>query len=336
MVNLAGQTQMTTHPAGAGALPVLGLAEITAIATPEVIFAAVKEALIAHAEGRTSVPPPMVLEFPDYAGDCHVKAGHVAGAPHFSVKIASTFASVNNGLILVVDATTGAPAAVLADEGKLTAWRTAAAGALITHALTPPDVDEVSVLGTGEQAFLQVTWLCKLRPINRVHVWGRRPEAADLLCEAFHREGITAHPDALQAGAPCVITTTAARSPLPLEAFRNAVHITGVGTDMPGKHELPVELFENALVATDDHAQCLHHGDFGNAVRAGVAPPDADLPVGAFLATAAALRQPAQDRDPRATQAAPARSIADLTGVGATDAAVASAVLTTRGTASNK
>jgi ornithine cyclodeaminase len=323
MVNLAGQAPMIarhaddgTGDAGRGALPVLGLAEITGAATPEVIFAAVRGALIAHAEGRTSVPPPMVLEFPDHAGDCHVKAGHVAGSPHFAVKIASTFASVNNGLILVVDATTGAPAAVLADEGMLTAWRTAAAGALITHALTPPDIDEVSVLGTGEQAFLQVTWLRKLRPINRVHVWGRRPEAAARLCQALQREGITADPDALEAGAPCVITTTAARSPLPLEAFRNAVHITGIGTDMPGKHELPTELFADALVITDDHAQCLHHGDFGNAVRAGITHPTADHPLGAVL----------RDGPPQHHT----HSIADLTGVGATDAAVASAVLLNR------
>jgi ornithine cyclodeaminase len=306
-------------------LPVIGLAEIIAVATPEVIFAAVKEALIAHAEGRTSVPPPMVLEFPDHAGDCHVKAGHVAGSPYFAVKIASTFAAVNNGLILVVDATTGGPAAVLADEGMLTAWRTAAAGALITHAMAPPDIDEVAVLGTGEQALLQVTWLRRLRPINRVRVWGRRPEAAERLCRAFEKEGIDARPDALADGAPCVITTTAARSPLPAEAFRNAVHITGIGTDMPGKHELPVELFDRALVATDDHEQCLDHGDFGNAVRAGVIQADADLSVGTILRDGVGLRGGAVPDDGVPQRGT--RSIADLTGIGATDAAVASAVV---------
>ncbi len=294
-------------------LPVVGLADITKVATPENIFQAVKEALIAHAEGRTSVPHPMVLEFPDHQGDCHVKAGHVQGSPHFAVKIASTFASVNNGLMLVVDATTGVPAGVLADEGMLTAWRTAAAGALITHAMTPAGIDEVAVLGTGEQARLQVEWLRHLRPITRVRVWGRRPEAAENLCQAFRDSGLDARPDALEEGAPCVITTTAARAPLPAEAFRNAVHVTGVGTDMPGKHELPDELFAGALVATDDHGQCLDHGDFGNAVRAGVIAADADLAVGTVL------------RDGRPEH--PGRSIADLTGIGAADAAVASAVL---------
>lgn len=292
-------------------LPVIGLAEITRVATPELVFGAVRDALIAHAEGRTSVPAPMVLDFPEHAGDCHVKAGYVDGSPYFVVKIASTFASVNNGLMLLVDATNGAPAAVLADEGMLTAWRTAAAGALITDAMTPADVDEVAVLGTGEQARMQVQWLRELRPLRRVKVWGRRPEAVDALCAAFAEDGLDARPDALD-GAACVIATTAAREPLPAEAFRSAVHVTGIGTDMPGKGELPVEVFAGALIATDDHEQCLDHGDFGNAVRAGVVGNDVDLAVGAVL-------RDGVDRS--------RRSVADLTGIGAADAAVASAVL---------
>ena len=292
-------------------LPVIGLDEIARIATPAVVFAAVRDALIAHAEGRTSVPAPMVLDFPEHSGDCHVKAGFVEGSPYFAVKIASTFASVNNGLMLVVDATTGAPAAVLADEGQLTAWRTAAAGALITDAMTPADVDEVAVLGTGEQALMQVQWLRELRPLRRVHVWGRRPEAVDKLCAAFVAAGLDAQPYA-DGGAACVIATTAAREPLPVELFRSAIHVTGIGTDMPGKGELPVSVFEGALVATDDHAQCLDHGDFGNAVRAGVVADDVDLAVGAVL-------RDGVDRT--------RRSVADLTGIGALDAAVSAAVL---------
>jgi ornithine cyclodeaminase/alanine dehydrogenase-like protein (mu-crystallin family) len=292
-------------------LPVVGLAEISRVATPALVLGAVREALIAHAEGRTAVPAPMVLGFPAYSGDCHVKAGYVDGSPYFVVKIASTFASVNNGLMLLVDATNGTPAAVLADEGKLTAWRTAAAGALITDAMTPASVDEVAVLGTGEQARMQVEWLRELRPLRRVKVWGRRPEAIESLCTAFRASGLEASTDGLE-GAAAVIATTAARSPLPSEAFRSAVHITGIGTDMPGKAELPVEVFTGAVIATDDHEQCLDHGDFGNAVRAGVVGADVDLAVGAVLRNGVDRERP---------------SVADLTGIGAADAAVAAAVL---------
>ncbi|HEY4570318.1 MAG TPA: hypothetical protein VIH10_12660 [Kribbella sp.] len=287
----------------------VGLNEISGVATPQVVLDAVRQALVAHAEGRTVVPAPMVLDFPRHAGDCHVKAGYVEGAPYFAVKIASTFASVNNGLMLAVDATNGTPVAVLADEGKLTAWRTAAAGALITDAMTPADVDEVAVLGTGEQAVLQVLWLRELRALRRVQVWGRRPEAVDRLADEFRAAGLEVGP---ARDAACVIATTAAREPLPAELFRAAVHVTGIGTDMPGKGELPVEVFAGAVVTTDDHGQCLDHGDFGNAVRAAVVADDVDLAVGAVL-------RDGVDRN--------RRSVADLTGIGAADAAVAGAVV---------
>jgi len=207
--------------------------------------------------------------------------------------------------------------AVLADDGWLTAWRTAAAGALITNALTPAEVDEVGVLGTGLQARLQTEWLHALRPLTRVNIWGRRPDAARQLCADLQNIGIDARSLGLDeaAGAACVITATTATAPLaPATAFDTAQHITAVGADMPGKNELPPELFSRAtLIATDDHAQCLDHGDFGNAVRAGHATADSDVAIGALLVSGAVVRS--------------GLSIADLTGIGALDAALASAVV---------
>ena len=113
--------------------PVTGLPDITAVATKTLVFDAVRAALIAHALGRTQMPPPMHLSFPDADGDCHVKAGHLVDSAHFAVKVATGFYGnparglpSNSGLILVLDATTGVPVCVLADDGWLTAWRTAA------------------------------------------------------------------------------------------------------------------------------------------------------------------------------------------------------------------
>lgn len=303
---------------------IVSLPEIRSAASFDLVFGAVRDALIAHAAGRTQIPPPMHLAFPAVDGDCHVKAGYLTGAPHFAVKIASGFyrnsalgLPNNNGLVLVVDATTGVPAAVLADEGWLTAWRTAAAGALITHALCPPEVKDFAVLGTGVQARLQLVWLRELRTPNSVRVWGRRPSEVTRLCRELTDEGIDASPGDV-GESPCVITATASTTPLPVEAFRSAVHITAIGTDMPGKGELPPSLFAStATIATDDHEQCLDHGDFGNAVRAGVVSEDADISVGSVLRDGVRHRT--------------GLSIADLTGIGAADAAVASAVLTVLG-----
>jgi ornithine cyclodeaminase len=217
------------------AMRVVGVEEIRAI-EPAVVFDAVKAALVAHAEGRTVVSPPMYLPFA--GGDCHVKAGHVVGQPHFVVKTASSFGGRNTG------------------------------------------------------------------SIRRVHAWGRRPEAETLLCEQLRADGLDARPG-YQTGAACVVTATASPNPLPLAAFRDAVHVTGIGTDMPGQGELPPELFADALIVTDDHDQCLDHG-----VRAGVVGRQADRAAGSALAGSDRHR----------------RSVADLTGIGATDASVAGAV----------
>ncbi|MFF4580179.1 ornithine cyclodeaminase family protein [Streptomyces sp. NPDC001389] len=306
-------------------LPVFDLAAIERAATSQLVLASVRDALIAHAEGRTLVPPPLHMDFPEADGDCHVKAGRITGAADFTVKIATGFYGnhglglrTNHGLVCVVSARTGQIRALLDDRGLLTAWRTAAAGALITHAMARPSAATLAVFGTGEQARLQATWLAKLRPISTVLVHGRTLHTANALSEQLNAHGLHARPAAAQeaAGADMIITTTPAAAPV-LDAahVREGAHVTGIGTDMPHKNELPPALFHRAqLIATDDHAQCLDHGDFGHAVRAGAAAHNDDIAAGLLL------KAPV-DRPETAI------TVADLTGVGALDAALASAVL---------
>ncbi|MFE4518467.1 hypothetical protein ACFRMQ_30290 [Kitasatospora sp. NPDC056783] len=95
----------------------------------------------------------------------------------------------------------------------------------------------------------------------------------------------------------------------------HAVRHHPTAPDMPHKNELPAALFARAaLIATDDHRQCLDHGDFGHAVRAGSTAESGDTPFGLLL------EGPVDRPDGAIT-------VADLTGVGAVDAALASAVL---------
>ncbi|MEU1629454.1 NAD(P)-binding domain-containing protein [Streptomyces sp. NPDC020096] len=306
-------------------LPVFDTAAIKKAASPQLVFDTVREALIAHAEGRTSVPPPLHMDFPEADGDCHVKAGWITGATDFTIKIATGFYGnpglglpSNHGLVCVVSARTGQVRALLDDRGLLTAWRTAAAGALITHAMARPSAVTLAVFGTGEQARLQASWLAKLRPVSMVLVHGRNPHKANALCEELNARGLHARPASAQeaTAADVIITTTPATAPvLDAAQVREGTHVTGIGTDMPHKNELPSALFHRArLIATDDHAQCLDHGDFGHAVRAGTAAQDSDIAAGLLL-------KPPVDRPDTAI------TVADLTGVGALDAALASAVL---------
>ncbi|MCX5345371.1 ornithine cyclodeaminase family protein [Streptomyces atratus] len=306
-------------------LPVFGTAAVKKTATLQLVLDTVRDALVAHAEGRTSVPPPLHMDFPETDGDCHVKAGWITGATDFTVKIATGFyrnpalgLPANHGLVCVVSARTGQVRALLDDRGLLTAWRTAAAGALITHAMARPGAVTLAVFGTGEQARLQAIWLAELRPVSAVLVHGRNPHKAAALCNDLKACGLPARPASAQQAvtADMVITTTPATVPvLDAAQVREGAHVTGIGTDMPHKNELPPALFHRAeLIATDDHAQCLDHGDFGHAVRAGATAPDGDIAAGLLLKT------PVDRPDTAIT-------VADLTGVGALDAALASAVL---------
>ncbi|MEU5211599.1 ornithine cyclodeaminase family protein [Streptomyces sp. NPDC020742] len=304
---------------------VLDTAAIKRATTPELVLATVRTALIAHAHGRTTVPPPIHLQFPDTDGDCHIKAGWVTDTPDFTVKIATGFyrnpaagLPTNHGLVCVVSARTGQIRAILDDQGLLTAWRTAAAGALATHAMAQADAATLAVFGTGEQARLQIEWLARLRPIDTVLVHGRSQDKTRSLCEEFNDRGYHVQPASADeaAAASMIITTTPATTAI-LHAghVRAGAHVTGIGTDMPHKNELPPALFARAaLIATDDHQQCLDHGDFGHAVRAGSTSDTSDTPVGLLL------ERPIERPDGAIT-------VADLTGVGALDAALASAVL---------
>ena len=306
-------------------LPVFGRAAIEQAVTADLVFETVRDALIAHAHGRTVVPPPLHLRFLDADGDCHVKAGWVTGAADFTVKIATGFyrnrrfsLRTNHGLVCVVSAETGHVKAILDDEGLLTAWRTAAAGALITHAMARTNAATLAVVGSGEQARLQADWLALLRPISTILVHGRSQDRVQALCREFSARGQHARPAGPRetAGADLIITTTPAAVPV-LDAAHvlEGAHVTGIGSDMAHKNELPPALFARAaLIATDDHDQCLQDGDFGHAVRAGAISAASDTPVGLLL------ESPVQRLDDAIT-------VADLTGVGALDAALASAVL---------
>jgi ornithine cyclodeaminase/alanine dehydrogenase-like protein (mu-crystallin family) len=301
-------------------LKVHTLEEIELAATPNRVFEAVRAALIAHAEARTQVPPPTHLLFPQCDGDAHVKAGYIVGAPTFTVKVATGFYSnhklglpSNHGLYVVASSQTGEVLAILDDYGWLTAWRTAAAAALATDVLSRPGPLTLAIIGTGLQARLAAEWHRLLRPLRRVIIAGRRPEAVASFARVPGVETAPTIADAL-AVADAVVTATASTKPLfAAAAVRPGTHITAVGADLPGKQELPVDLLTTAVLIADDLEQTLDHGDLAQGMRAGFIDPTVVRLLGQVL----------RDGFERPSDAI---TVADLTGVGAVDAAVAETV----------
>ena len=119
--------------------------------------------------------------------------------------------------------------------------------------------------------------------------------------------------------ADLIITCTPSRRPyLRAEWLRPGTHLTAMGSDMPLKQELDAEVLRRAdKIVTDSLEQCLAGGETHHAVEAGVITRD-DVYAELGEITSGKKRGRADDRE---------ITVADLTGVGVQDAAVASLVV---------
>lgn len=292
---------------------------------------AVQAAYVASANGQVQAPPITYLSFPDVAGDCHVKSGHITGDEGFVVKIATGFYQnpdkglpSSNGMNLVISTQTGAPMAILQDEGWLTDMRTGIGGALATRSLAIAGFTRVLIVGTGLQARYQAECLQNLIADRRIsfQIWGRDGEKASTTAADLQANGLNAQavPNLQQAcsEAQVIITTTPSKTPLiEQEWISPGTHITAIGADCPGKQELSSALTKSAdLLVCDLSQQSLDHGEFQALHAEGQITKNDVVALGGVLSQAHAGRP-----GPNAI------TIADLTGIAAQDAAISLAVL---------
>lgn len=289
-------------------------------------LASAERAFRALAEGRVVQPGPLGFDLPAVRGEVHVKGAYLEGAPIFALKVASGFYAnperglpSGSGLVLVFDARTGFPLAVLADNGYLTDLRTAAAGALAVRLLAPPELARVGVIGSGVQARFQLRAMARVCRIGSVRVWSRRVEAAAACAAQLSAEleipGEAAPtPAAAVADADLVVTVTPSRQPLVQAAWlKPGTTVVAVGSDGPEKQELAVGVLGGAdKVVTDRTAQCARLGELHHALEAGVM---AEARVHAELGEVLVGERIGREGDELI--------VCDLTGVGAQDAAIA-------------
>jgi ornithine cyclodeaminase len=306
---------------------IVPLEKLKTVFDRDAIIEKVKEAYIAHADGKVISPPPGQLLFDEPKGDCHIKFGKTKGMPFFVIKIACGFYDnpkiglpVNSGLIIVMNAKNGTPVALLADQGWLTSWRTAAAGFLAAKSMLPSQCKAIGMIGSGHQAKLQLEWIRQSLDTKRVYVWNvdEFKDESGRFVESLNNDGFDAclasSIGELAEECRLIYTTTpSTRALFDSRCIKPGTHIVAIGADSPGKQELDSEVFSRArTIATDDHNQCIDHGDFGNAVRAGQVSKDADVKFGDILGGRITGRTSDEDI-----------TIVDLTGIPALDIAIA-------------
>jgi ornithine cyclodeaminase/alanine dehydrogenase len=96
-----------------------------------------------------------------------------------------------NGLIMLLDSTTGVPVAVV-DGNWVTAIRTAGASALVARRLARADSSVVTFIGCGVQAQSHLQLFSDMFPLAEVRAFGRGQANRDALCQSATSLGYTA------------------------------------------------------------------------------------------------------------------------------------------------
>jgi len=324
---------------GRPTLRVFSETDVRRVVDDAAALASAERAFSAMARGEALVPPPLGVDLPGPGGEVHVKGAYLEGAPIFAFKVATGFYGnaalglpTGAGLVLVFDALTGFPVALLADNGYLTDVRTAAAGALATRLLAPHRPLAAAVLGAGVQARLQLRLISRVRALVSVRVWSpsvpSRAAYAREMREVLGTEVLPA--DSIEeavAEADLLVTATPSRQPLiAAPMLRAGATVIALGSDGPDKRELAPDVLARAdKVVTDRTEQCARLGELHHAVEAGlISAADVHAELGEVLVGT----RPGREADDEII-------VCDLTGVGAQDAAIAEAAFGALGDAAS-
>lgn len=250
--------------------------ESAGLVTHDLAFAAVRQALVAAASGQSGVFPAVLGHSKDPTNRFSIKSGWSAELT--GVKVGSFWSGNpalglprHNSTIVLLDQRTGRLRAVI-EAGKVNAYRTAAADAVAADLLARKDASTLAVFGAGNQAGYEIAALTRIRPITEVLVVSRPSERLDALVEQVAQAGLNARAasaeEAVRA-ADIVVTATPSREPLFEGAWVGpGTHVVSMGSDAPGKHELPTELYSRASLFCDLPSQSVEIGDFQHARRA--------------------------------------------------------------------
>ncbi|MBZ9662639.1 cyclodeaminase [Mesorhizobium sp. ESP-6-4] len=289
--------------------------------------ACVEDAFRALATLPVAMPPILRLDIPEHRGEVDVKSAYVPGIDGFAVKISSGFFDnptlglpSGGGMMVLLSAKTGVVEALLLDNGYLTDIRTAAAGAVAAKHLSRQDSSVAAIFGAGLQAGLQLEALRLVRPIEEARIWARDAAKAEATAARLREKlGILvrAEPDAANAaaGADIIVTSTPSTEPLIKAGFVSAgQHITAMGSDAEHKNEIAPAILRMAdLYVADSATQTRRLGELHHAIEAAVFAADAEVTeLGQIIAGSKPGRRSASDI-----------TIADLTGTGVQDTAIA-------------
>jgi ornithine cyclodeaminase len=250
-----------------GPVAFYGAEEVLELLDYEGCTGAVRDAMISLSLSKVEQPLRTIVEL----GDCRLfglMPGSLSGTGEFGAKLVSVFAepdrpgrSAHRGVVVLFEA--GGAVRCIGDAGAITEIRTACASAVATDALARADSRVLALFGTGRQAESHLRALAKIRPLDRVLIWGRSLAHAEDLAERMAGEvGIeiaaTSDAEAAAGEADIICTVTAAREPVLLgDWLRPGTHVNLVGSSYLGPVEVDGTLVAKSRYIADCRAAAL-------------------------------------------------------------------------------
>ena len=268
-----------------------------------------KSAFMDYSSCLYDVPLPMQFVFPRSESDCHIKGGYRQGSKNFVIKIAGSSKFGNNGAILLFDVESCELKAILQDKGFLTTLRTAIAG-MLCLTLMPWTPQNIGIIGSGSLA-KQLYELARTKyPQANIMLYARNKIKAaaisDVACDSV---------EDLVAKCNVVFTTTASLEHIiHVMPQGGNISIIALGSDDEHKSEISPQLFKRTdMVIVDSKLQAEKFGDVSRALKENIITQDTLLELGSILKSGVSENIKT--------------IIADFSGIGAQDVAMAEFVL---------
>ncbi len=308
-------------------LSVVAESAVRQIVTRQMAYDAIRQAFESMANERAEVFP---VAFARGFGEKEmfgVKSGADAANNNLGLKIGSYWAGNNaRGLpahgstIVLLNAATGFPEALIG-AAYLNGYRTAAANAIAVDYLARKDATILGVIGAGHQAEHEIRAIAEVRPLQHIKVFTRSAARSAWLAGRLqdmdvHIEFTTAE-NAVR-GSDIVTTITPSTTPVVQAGWVDqGTHISAMGADAKGKHELDTALEAKSRLFADLPAQSVEIGEFQHAFTKGdITSADRIYPIGNVTQGISPGRNNAQEI-----------TIFDSSGIAIQDLAIARVVL---------
>jgi alanine dehydrogenase len=246
-------------------LRILNAAEVREALPMGAAIAAMKAAFAQVARGEVSLPLRTQIDVTAHDGVALFMPAYAAGSDALAVKAVAVYPEnprlglpTIHGVVLVFDAATGRPVALL-EGGTLTAIRTGAASGAATDLLARRDARVAAIIGSGVQARTQLEAICTVRSIEEVRVFSIDRAEAERFAHDLAGRGpipdsvtVAADAGAAVAGAGVICTATTSKTPVfPAEALTPGCHVNAVGAYRPDMQEIAMEVVRQALLVVD-------------------------------------------------------------------------------------